>query len=1271
MPPKSRKHVESAGVDAVAQKHWLGKSVKWSTSVVTEIMHTYMGDTARTTVQALERLQYLELYLWPNFARGRASDDYTVSVLLMLNEKHEQGLQSTMWQMFSKDFCELFDDAVNLVMRIMQGAAFETTLDAWTVRSIAVRFLVACFSSIETACVRDACMPLVGVSLWHHVTPLVRERALESVSQLRRFWKHESKKWVPSAKVSEEEAVRRVRDRDFVPELVRDLLRCVREGGHDMFVCGGLELLIDLGSQLATRRYVNLLLDDWKVAELCAHGQHADLAQRLRDTVGFQVRDVTGQTLSASEASDRNYQRLIDLQLKAFEKLPDELDALVVGGAGRLGHPRELSDLLKVLSYEQLLEFAQSVGVRTQNVDGEVYDEEQLRQLFCMHYEARVSVEDRARGMSAYPDEKLLFGSVVTAADAYGRALSLEYPVLALPKLGLQFLSVHDYLLRCFELLRIESASDISADVQDAVGRMQPQATYENSDEVHFEGWTRMALPIKSLTICDVQRPRVGEREPSCVRADLIVDLSGYTDVICAEWDANVRPRDVLILASAQAGGSVAYVRGCKVEARVDDNEGAGERQFRVLLDCAQYAQDVIESKDVYTKLNVAIRRRPQANNFKSVLETVRALMAAPPRVPKWLEPTFLGYGDPSAACPTLASVTVSFGDTFVSVDHVRASFADYAGVDFVDSFTSPCVVEYPADTSGTVRVQNSSEQPRRGSQSNQLEFTPMQVRAIGQAMLPGLTLVVGPPGTGKTDVAVQIVSNLYHAYPRETILLITHSNQALNQLFAKIVDLDIEPRHLLRLGHGEEDLDGDERYSRAGRIDSYLERRTELLARVQRLAETLGVAGDMGYTCETARFFFVAHVRMRWEQYKKNSGEYPFAAYFGEQYVEGQEAQCFDELQGVFNELAEIQPFELLRDHASRADYLLTQQARIVAMTCTHAAMRFGEFQKLGVRFDTIVMEEAAQVLDIETFVPLVLAPNVSRAVLIGDHNQLPPVVKSPGLRMFANMEQSMFARLVRLGVPYVELDRQARARSSIASLYRFRYRNLGDLLPSSSFGSGNKGFKHEFQFVDVGEYNGQGESEPAPHYYQNLGEAEYVVAVYQFMLQMGYAPSQVAILTTYNGQRALLRDVLARRCPDSIPRVSTVDQFQGQQSDIVLLSLVRTTRVGHIRDLRRMTVALSRARLGLYVFGHRSVFESLLFASAIGRVASAVQVVTETRVVTATIVKVASDEYQPFCDDEYDLDDSSDESSARVLGVSAGIASISAAAACLLSLL
>lgn len=81
-------------------------------------------------------------------------------------------------------------------------------------------------------------------------------------------------------------------------------------------------------------------------------------------------------------------------------------------------------------------------------------------------------------------------------------------------------------------------------------------------------------------------------------------------------------------------------------------------------------------------------------------------------------------------------------------------------------------------------------------------------MEAIKSGMQPGLTLVVGPPGTGKTDVAVQIISNLYHNFPTQRTLIVTHSNQALNQLFDKIVSLDIDERHLLRLGHGEEALE-------------------------------------------------------------------------------------------------------------------------------------------------------------------------------------------------------------------------------------------------------------------------------------------------------------------------------------------------------------------------------------------------------------------------------------------------------------------------------
>lgn len=57
---------------------------------------------------------------------------------------------------------------------------------------------------------------------------------------------------------------------------------------------------------------------------------------------------------------------------------------------------------------------------------------------------------------------------------------------------------------------------------------------------------------------------------------------------------------------------------------------------------------------------------------------------------------------------------------------------------------------------------------------------------------------------TGKTDVATQIISNIYHNFPDQRTLVVTHSNQALNQLFEKVIALDVDERHLLRLGHGK-----------------------------------------------------------------------------------------------------------------------------------------------------------------------------------------------------------------------------------------------------------------------------------------------------------------------------------------------------------------------------------------------------------------------------------------------------------------------------------
>jgi intron-binding protein aquarius len=228
-----------------------------------------------------------------------------------------------------------------------------------------------------------------------------------------------------------------------------------------------------------------------------------------------------------------------------------------------------------------------------------------------------------------------------------------------------------------------------------------------------------------------------------------------------------------------------------------------------------------------------------------------------------------------------------------------------------------------------------------------------------------------------------------------------------------------------------------------------------------------------------------------------------------------------------------------------------------------------------------------------------------LKRVVLIGDHHQLPPVVKHLAFQKFSKLDQSLFTRFVRLGVPTVQLDRQGRSRAEIAALYSWRYlaegKSLGNLdqvaqLPQFKYG--NAGFAHTVQLVNVPAFQGRGESCPTPYFYQNLGEAEYVVAVFQYMRLLGYPAEKISIITSYNGQKHLIRDIISQRCQSAVfgrpAHITTVDKFQGQQNDFVLLSLVRTETVGHLRDVRRLVVALSRARLGLYVFCRQQLFEN-----------------------------------------------------------------------------
>lgn len=709
---------------------------------------------------------------------------------------------------------------------------------------------------------------------------------------------------------------------------------------------------------------------------------------------------------------------------------------------------------------------------------------------------------------------------------------------------------------------------------------------------------------------------------------------------------------------------------------RGNDDSRPRQRRLLLRLDSSAYKQDEERSTgDAMNGFNLVVRRRSRENNFKAVLDSIKDLAVSDVPLPDWLQDVFLGYGDPATASyqrlPNKLK-SVDYRDTFVDWQHLVESLPGKTiepDPSRDGSFPPPYVLEYSSTTDPvpaprpakrrkrdtpagpetlapavealkvtTYDPPNNGPYPTDAPKVNGVRFTPTQIEAVTAGTQPGLSLVVGPPGTGKTDVATQIISNIYHNFPQQRTLLIAHSNQALNQLFQKITALDIDERHLLRLGHGEEELETEASFSKAGRIESFMEKAAIDLAAVQRLADSISAPGAHGSSCETAAYFDEVYVQPLWKRFwaaiESSEAAEDVAANFPFHYFFANAPQplfspnvdrdallevargCERHIRRIFAELEDIRPFEILRNQRDKANYLLVKEARIVAMTSTHAAMRRQEIAALGFHYDNVVMEEAAQLTEVENFIPLALQEptitkdgrlvekNLKRIVLVGDHLQNSPIVQNAAFKSYANLEQSLFLRLVRLGVPVTMLDAQGRARPSIAALYKWRYPHLTNLPITSTdpvFQRANAGLRYDFQFIDVPDYKDQGETEPSPHFIQNLGEAEYAVALYQYMRLLGYPAAKISILASYAGQRALIRDVLSHRCKGNrlfgMPGwVGTVDKYQGEQNDYIILSLTRTKSAGYLRDLRRLTVALSRARLGLYVFGRREVFESSL---------------------------------------------------------------------------
>ncbi|XP_038052094.1 NFX1-type zinc finger-containing protein 1-like [Patiria miniata] len=271
-----------------------------------------------------------------------------------------------------------------------------------------------------------------------------------------------------------------------------------------------------------------------------------------------------------------------------------------------------------------------------------------------------------------------------------------------------------------------------------------------------------------------------------------------------------------------------------------------------------------------------------------------------------------------------------------------------------------------------------------------------------------------------------------------------------------------------------------------------------------------------------------------------------------------------------------------------AQGDLEILQEANVIGMTTTGAARCRNVLQRLGPRI--VVVEEAAEVL--EAHIITTLTAKCEHLILIGDHQQLKPNPTVYRLAKLFNLDTSLFERMINNGVPCKTLSHQHRMRPEISQLMkRHFYKRLYDdkcVLDMENV----MGMQHNMFFINHQRLEDGLDDDRTR---SNQHEAEVLVGLCKYLLDQGYDHSQITILTTYKGQLFCIRRLMDRATFEGV-RVSVVDNFQGEENDIILLSLVRSNEEGSIGFLRtpnRVCVALSRARMGFYCIGNFNILK------------------------------------------------------------------------------
>ena len=410
------------------------------------------------------------------------------------------------------------------------------------------------------------------------------------------------------------------------------------------------------------------------------------------------------------------------------------------------------------------------------------------------------------------------------------------------------------------------------------------------------------------------------------------------------------------------------------------------------------------------------------------------------------------------------------------------------------------------------------------------------QERAVNEVLrAKDVAVAHGPPGTGKTTTLVEAI---YETLRRENqVLVCAQSNMAVDWISEKLVDRGI---NVLRIGNPTKVNDKMLSFTYERRFESHPDY-PQLWA-----------------------------IRKSIRQLRANRkrGDHSFH-----------------------------QKLERLKERETELELRIRNQlfreARVIASTLVGSANRLLD----GMKFGTLFIDEAAQALEAACWIPMRRA---TRVILAGDHCQLPPTIKSVAA-MKGGLDKTLMQRIVERKPEAVTLLKmqyrmnEAIMRFSSDWFYHgeveaapmVKYRGILDLDKAIEWKDTSGDTSHE-QFV--GDNFGRINKEEAQLTLLTL--AEYFVRIGR--QRIIDERIDVGIISPYRAQVQYLRHLIKKtdfyKPFRKIIAVNTVDGFQGQERDIIVISMVRSNeegQIGFLRDLRRMNVAITRARMKLIILG------------------------------------------------------------------------------------